>query len=246
MSIVYTLNEICRINYYRLPVAVRRTIRGVLTPIRSSLNKATLDVALNDLQAMSDYSSVGDKLISTLIASWDNVSFSANPAYLRACIQLAANAQGPILECGTGLTTLVMGVIAQKRSLSIWSLEHIPAWAGRTATILSQRGIDSVNICVCGLIDKGEYSWYDAPLDRMPYDFVLVVCDGPPAETHGGRYGMLPSVQGHLANGAKIIVDDMLRTGEQAAVQRWLQEYDCSAQIYGDQQSYAIVSYNER
>lgn len=48
-------------------------------------------------------------LISELIYGWHNERFSAREEYLRACLRHALGHCGSILECGSGLTTILIG-----------------------------------------------------------------------------------------------------------------------------------------
>jgi hypothetical protein len=55
----------------------------------------------------------------------------------------------------------------------------------------------------------------------MPDEFSLVVCDGPPGSTKGGRYGLLPVLGGRLPPGSTILLDDAGRPGELELIKRW-------------------------
>lgn len=50
----------------------------------------------------------------------------------------------------------------------------------------------------------------------MPRDFSLVLCDGPPASTVGGRSGTLPRLHPHLGDEYVVLIDDAHRDGERA------------------------------
>src|SRR6187399_1286181 len=63
------------------------------------------------------------ELLSDLVNGWGN-SWSARHEFLDACLQHTRKADGPILECGSGLSTLLVGALAQKLGKSVWSLEH--------------------------------------------------------------------------------------------------------------------------
>ena len=58
----------------------------------------------------------------------------------------------------------------------------------------------------------------------MPRTFRLVICDGPPSDTHGGRYGVLPLLQARMAPAAIILLDDVDRAGEREVLARWRDE----------------------
>lgn len=57
------------------------------------------------------------------------------------------SADGPILEWGSGLSTVLLGLAAQRQGNTVWSLEHDPLWAGRVASTLDRYGVTSVRLC---------------------------------------------------------------------------------------------------
>jgi hypothetical protein len=84
-------------------------------------------------------------------------------------------------------------------------------------------GLD-VHIRPAPLEEKGEFAWYRVP-NGLPDWFALVICDGPPGTTEGGRYGLMPVMRERLT-GSIIVLDDTNRTKEQAILNRWCSEFD--------------------
>jgi hypothetical protein len=72
-----------------------------------------------------------NKVIKMLIYSWGNQGFSAQTDYLETCIKYTLNTKGNIVECGSGLSTLVIGYIAKIQNRKMISFEHIDVWAKR-------------------------------------------------------------------------------------------------------------------
>jgi len=112
----------------------------------------------------------------------------------------------------------------QKSGNTIWSLEHSQAWGDRTKSYLHKYNINSACLCIKPLKDYGEFSWYDPPFDSMPDKFDMVICDGPPKVTKGGRYGLLPIMRKRLKPNSIILLDDAGREQEQAIFTRWKNE----------------------
>ena len=48
-------------------------------------------------------------VLGDLIYGWANEGYSASEDYLSACIRHALTSTGSVLECGSGLTTMVVG-----------------------------------------------------------------------------------------------------------------------------------------
>ena len=163
-------------------------------------------------------------LLEELMAGWGNEGFAAQTDYLEAVCQEATNTRGPVLECGSGLTTIMLGLLAGRHGVQTWSLEHVPDWQARVTSVLERFEIPNVQICAASLRSFGEFEWYAAPVNALPHEFQLVICDGPPGSTAGGRYGLLPVMGERLPVGSIILLDDANRPGEFAALQRWSSE----------------------
>jgi predicted O-methyltransferase YrrM len=170
------------------------------------------------------------KMLETLSLGWGNSGYAANVDYLHEVAKRAVVTEGPILECGSGLTTLLLGLLAGRRGVAIHSLEHSEKWQQRVSGVLAENQIMNVEVLSSPLRDYGDFSWYDPPLMNLPDSFRLVVCDGPPGMTKGGRYGLLPIFGERLKSGAVIVLDDANRPGELEMVHRWRTEVDLAVQ----------------
>lgn len=176
----------------------------------------------------------GNATIDDLIYGWGNESWSAQGEYLASCIGHALKTNGPILECGSGLSTILIGAIARMRGLSYWVLEDSKEWAKRTQKYLNRYEIGCVNLCVTPLVNFGEFSWYNAPLETMPKNFALVICDGPPGDTKGGRCGLALVIGTRLQAGSVILLDDAIRPEEREIARAWETILGAHSEILGD------------
>lgn len=176
--------------------------------------------------------------LNELIYGWGNESFSALGEYIVAFLDHARQCRGPVLECGSGLSTLLLGIEAQRHDFEVWSLEHHQEWGAKIEGQLQRYGLSQVHLCRADLKNYGDYDWYDPPLTSMPSEFALVVCDGPPGETLGGRVGMLPVMRSRLRPGCVILLDDMERQAEQDVFHRWASELSTQGTILGSDKPY--------
>lgn len=204
----------------------------------AALARAVRALQKNPALCARDSSSV----VSDLVHAWGN-PWSAREDYLRDCIRHASSIDGPVLECGSGLTTLVLGIIAQQRGIPCWSLEHDASWAARARAALVRYGVTAVTIAASPLrtYDEG-FDWYDPPLADMPTAFRLIVCDGPPASTRGGRYGLVPLMRARMARGCVILLDDAARAAERSILARWARELAANAEIKNGRRPYARLA----
>lgn len=97
-----------------------------------------------------------------LAEGWAN-GWSASPELLAHAWKLA---KGNILECGSGLTTLVMACKGH-----VTALEHDPMFASHTAAMLDRYGLKADIIC-----KPLKDGWYD--FDGGIFDTLMI--DGPP------------------------------------------------------------------
>lgn len=182
----------------------------------------------------------GNPVLIDLIYGWGNEAWSARDEYLAGCISHALASHGAILECGSGLSTILLGVIAKRQGQCHWVLEHKAAWADKVQDYLNQYELDSA-IAANPLKDYGEFCWYDIPLDKMPDSFSLVVCDGPPRRTKGGRYGLIPIMRKRLKSGCAILLDDAGRKEELEIAKRWEIELGVPFNIQGTYKPYIKI-----
>ena len=178
--------------------------------------------------------------VSLLRYAWNNDSFAADVDYLMAVAGEAERVRGPILECGSGITTLLLGLIAQRRGVAVCTFEHDAKWWAAAQRVLDRCQIRSVRVLHTPLQSYGEFDWYTAPDDLPSFD--LVVCDGPPRSTRGGRHGLLPVMRRRLDDGCTILFDDAQRPDERSVLSRWVSEWGAQANyVSGPRGEFAIL-----
>lgn len=193
-------------------------------PVKSFWLSVELGNAVRSIRKLSDHQMPSRELLAKLIKGWSNDGYAANLDYLESVARHAIAAEGPVLECGSGVTTILLGLLCQPRKTEVWSLEHSPEWSDRVDGVLKRNGILNVRVCDARLIDYGAFLWYDPPMRELPKEFSLVICDGPPGATRGGRYGLLPVMKDRLPPGAIILLDDADRPAEKEMIKRWESE----------------------
>ena len=109
----------------------------------------------------------------------------------------------------------------------------MPEWATKVKKHLKHYKIDNVIICEAQLRDYDSFEWYDPPLEKLPSSFSLVIYDGPPGGTNGGRYGLASILRNRLKPHSIILLDDAGREQERAIADRWAAEIGASFEILG-------------
>jgi Methyltransferase domain len=229
------------------------TLNSLKRFVPASLKRAAKDALLNR-EFGKAVRQIGDlpagivpnrKILASLQHGWGNEGFAAQTDYLEEVARRAAATAGPILECGSGLTTVLLGLLAGRRGVKTWSLEHHAAWRRRVTETIARFEVPNVEVCFAPLADYDGFEWYRPPIDELPNQFQLVICDGPPGTTAGGRYGLLPVLSGRLPTGSVILLDDAHRSGEAEVIQRWTSEANMRVELSNScGGSFAVITRN--
>lgn len=219
--------------------------RFIKEKIKRAQRDQTLGAAVRWFRQLGERELPSAEMLSHLERGWDEDGFRATGGYLEEVAKRALETDGPILEIGSGLTTVLLGLLSERRRIEVWTLEHLPQFHGITRLKLQRHHISDDHLLLAPLTDYGEFVWYDAPLHEMPKDFRLVIADAPPGDTKGGRYGLMPVMREHLAHDALILLDDAHRPDEQAVLRRWASEYNLSHELRSrDQKSWAVCRFD--
>jgi predicted O-methyltransferase YrrM len=164
----------------------------------------------------------------------DSDDWSLREPALELVVDEVAKRPGAIVECGSGLSTIVIARLLRELDCgSLHSLEHDLAWAERTRSLLAAEGLDRAEVLAAPLEPHplaGEAGgWYDRDaLASLPVAIDLLLIDGPPAgdpELRRNRHPALDELGPLLAPGATIILDDAGRPGEAAAIELWTRRF---------------------
>lgn len=151
------------------------------------------------------------QLVSEAMRFVDN-PYGALEDVLMPCIVKARQSDGPILETGSGLTTILMA--AANPDQTVFCIEHDQLYAHKLKELAFLSGVSNIAICSAPIVD----GWYDLKeLEGLPDHFGLGLCDGPP-RTLASRMGFFE----HYADKcATIIVDDIEDAGYLKALREW-------------------------
>ncbi|MGH7561038.1 MAG: hypothetical protein ACRENB_08455 [Gemmatimonadales bacterium] len=190
-----------------------RLLRSLLVAAR---RRRALHRLATELRRQSKGGAIDPALLLAMREAWGNKAFSADPAYLEAIAHRTLVAEGPCLECGSGLTTVVCGIVAESRGITIWSLEQSEEWYERVVADLRLLGVRSVVPWHAPLEEHEGFAWYEMRGRRLPSYFSHVFCDGPavgpkrwpPAVHARWRAGVVPVLQSEGIRFGEIVLDD--------------------------------------
>lgn len=148
---------------------------------------------------------------------------------VHVCNLIVHGAPEEIVECGAGTSTIVLArLLAQQPHGSLTALEHDPAWARRITQWLEREELTGVARVLLAPLEPGSSGWYAAAaLAELPVTIDLLLVDGPPADSSASaqaRHPALGRLESRLAPGARVVLDDIGRAGEQQVLERWEHE----------------------
>jgi hypothetical protein len=196
-----------------LPLSIRKSLLKVhqnwVWP--TALKKYKAEIEANRMPSQ--------ELIKELVYAWGNQGFSAQRNYLETCIKNTIDSKGLIFECGSGLSTVLLGIIAQQQDRKMISFEHIDFWAQRIQKELTKNKLEN-RIYLRTLKDYGSFAWYDT--DGIDFEPIgCCICDAPPGNTKGGRKGFMHLFKDYLMPDSIILVDDTIREDERNMIKEW-------------------------
>lgn len=160
-------------------------------------------------------------------------SYAASPdllLYLANMITMTRPAL--VVECGSGVSTLVMARTAQlqSRTTRIVSLEHEPQYADRTRELLELHDVQAfAEVRYVPLrptsLPGHETPWYASDQTADLNGISLLLVDGPPTTTGpSARYPAVPILHDRLSECAIVLLDDAGRKDEAGVAERWQSE----------------------
>jgi len=166
-------------------------------------NKATMDMYTEALEYVGNHYGALEDVLATSVA-------------------LARKADGPIVETGSGLTTILMA--AANPDQVVYAIEHNPLYAAKLRDLVRESGVKNVGLVECRI----KNGWYDlSPHDDLPEKFALGLNDGPPRWL-GSRMGFFD----HLAHKCKtIICDDAEDVGYLAQLTIYAEQREMGLQV---------------
>lgn len=166
---------------------------------------------------------------------WNKNSWSATPDLLWTVYHTALNVRGPVLETGSGLSTIALALAAKKTGNKVIALEHDVNFMAHTMNLLRGFGLaEYVDLRYAPIKDYGLHQWYT--VEDVP-KLAMVLCDGPPRKySRAGLYDVLAM----QITDAIVIADDADDPKELIHVQAWSAANDRVIEIMGEQRAFAV------
>lgn len=148
-----------------------------------------------------------DDLISKLFAAFGDPLSHGQRAYVQRCLAEATRATGPILQCGGGLLSVLIGMLCQQSEhpgKRLWVFEHDPHWGSLVRSWLHAREIKHAHIISAPAEQFDGYVWYVLDPARLPDNFALVLSEASSA-LPGSTRGVVTRMARHLGDRCVIL-----------------------------------------
>lgn len=147
-----------------------------------------------------------------------------------------------IVECGSGLSTVVLAKAASTYGGRLVSLDHDPAYCQATQAEVERQGL-SAEIRLAPLTSTPHGTWYDPAVVADLAGIELLFIDGPPAGTgEMARYPALPLIWERCSPAVRVVLDDTSRKDEREIGERWASEFGLTALPIGLEKGAFLLS----
>ena len=167
-----------------------------------------------------------DRDLVVLKKAYGNARYISTEEILLTLIALSRSVSGNILECGSGLSTIVMA--AANPENTVYALEQDAIYGVWAQSLLDCYGIKNAKILLTVATD----GWYTVP-EGLP-DFDMVYCDGP----RGERGKMFERISGKIKKNAFMVFDDFGHRTFEKDLEKWGTNW----RILGEFRKFAIVN----
>jgi protein-L-isoaspartate O-methyltransferase len=156
--------------------------------------------------------------------------WAASPDVIAVLVDdLLTHRPGLVVECGSGVSTLWLALVAQTYELPtrIVSLDHDAHLAELTRQSLVQHAVDHlVEVRAAPLapteLPGHKTNWYETSAIADLHDVGLLFVDGPPdAIGPLARFPAVPLLRDRLAARATVVLDDVVAPSEKEVAMRW-------------------------
>jgi hypothetical protein len=162
--------------------------------------------------------------------------------YLRHMATKAVTSTGDILECGSGLSTLLLAVTAGRQGHRVHTFEHDAACHLKLQQLVERYRLTNVSVHHAPIRSYGSFDWYNIPTSCNSESFNLVICDGPARHlTDSGRYGLFPVMRQRLDPNCRVMMDDSNRSLERYVIKRWRKEQKIEVHSFGRFMQFAEI-----
>jgi hypothetical protein len=164
--------------------------------------------------------------------AWGNSAWAADAGFLLEVGTAVRGRPGPVLDCGSGLSTIVCAALAARHDAVVWSFEQDREWYEYMRRAIEALHLDNVRLRHTPLRPYQGFVWFDLGAIELPDHFPVVVVDGPavfraafaPELYEAWRVGVVIVLGSLGVSFDEILLDDVEDRRSSALVDRWDRE----------------------
>jgi hypothetical protein len=160
---------------------------------------------LRALRALPDREPIVLARIERIREAWGNPGWTADAGFLLEVASAIRSRPGPVLDCGSGLSTIICATLAARHGATVWSLEQDRAWYEKMSRVIDALHLDNVRLWHTPLRSYGDFAWFDLGTIELPRHFSVVSCDGPAVV----RSAFPPDIYDAWRVGAVIVLEQL-------------------------------------
>lgn len=187
---------------------------------------------------------ISGSLIAEAFAHWGDPLSASDESYLRSCLSEIAATNGAILQCGAGLSTLVLGALchgSKTKGHQLWCLEHDRHWANTLRSWLTEYRVANTHVIHSRAQMFEGYAWYSVDTARLAKSYALVLCEGVRASPRGAL-GALRRLEGRLASSFVLLARDAGQAAELKLLKSWAEANDAKFVLVDRQEGFVKIS----
>jgi hypothetical protein len=190
-----------------------------------------LDRAIRAARA-SNPGPLPDILVSEICETWGDAQLNGADGFMSACLDVASRVTGPILQCGAGLSTLLLGLTAERSNVHLWTLEHHAHAANSARSWLHQYEIANAHVISAPADLMEDCVGYVVDANRLPANLGLVICEGSSAVPASAR-SILSRVGDRLDPNGIVLVHHVKRRRDAEFLAQWAKSRNASMVLKG-------------
>jgi hypothetical protein len=227
-----TLRQLLGRIYRGLTASSYSPLRPVAESIKFYQRMGRVRKGLLELRGIPEGEPVELSHLARIREAWGNPGWAADAGFLLEVGSAIRSRPGPVLDCGSGLTTVICAALAERHGATVWSLEQDRDWYEYMRRVIEALHLDNVRLWHTPLRTFGDFVWFDLGTIALPPHFSVVSCDGPavrqsafpPDVCAAWRVGVVLVLKSLSVSFDEILLDDVEDLRSTGLAERWLRE----------------------
>ena len=191
--------------------------------------------------ARSDEDARIPAIVLNLFELWGDPLEEARASYVRSCLGVFKEAEGPVLISGANLMTLVLAAVSSgDKQRPVWCLEQSAHWTNVMRSWIKRYGIQGTHIIRVPPTIKGGTIRYKIDAKHLPRNIGTVLCDAP-GPSAGSALSMLLDIGDNLAPNFTFLARQ-IKSDDGALIRRWAAKHKSTFVLLNQHDGFVKIS----